>query len=85
MKHQYRITSKRFDSPKHTHSTPSFEGETIEECDEKAIEHFKSISAQHENSWDGMDIVRIDAPAVPEKVTLLTSNKRQVNNDEYSL
>lgn len=85
VRQQYRITSWRFDVPKQTHSTPVFEGESIEECDEKARQHFQSISDRKENSWDGMDIVRIDSPAIAEKTTYLMSNGRQMSNDDHSL
>ena len=85
LKQQYRISSWRFDVRRHTYSTPEFEGETVEECDTKAVEHFKSVSEKPENQWEGMDIVRIDVAAVAEKVTLLKINDRQQSNDEYSL
>lgn len=85
MEQTYRISSWRFDIVKNTHSTPKFEGDSIEECDKKALEHFLSISNDPQNAWDGMDIVRIDSPAVAEKTTFLTANGRQSGNDEYSL
>ncbi len=80
----YRIRKWRFDVPVSTHSTPSFIGETVEECDEKAKKHFKQISDLPENEWEGMNISRIDAPAVGEKTTFLMENGRQ-NNDDWVL
>jgi len=77
LRQNYRITHWQFDEPRQTHSTPSFEGETIEACDEQAIEHFRTISDQPENEWEGMDIVRIDVPAVAEQTTFLVRNGRQ--------
>ncbi len=77
MKQQYRITGWRFDTPEYTHSTPEFEGATIEACDERALRHFDSVSDQPQNQWEGLAIVRIDMPAVAEKATLLKTNGRQ--------
>lgn len=82
MKQQYRISSWRHDVRKSTYSTPSFDGETVEECDKKALDHFKSVSEKPENEWDGMDIVRIDAPAVAEKTTFLEKNGRQEGDND---
>jgi hypothetical protein len=50
-------------------------------CDQKAYQEFDNVSNGPNNSWDGMDMVRIDSPAVAEKVTFLTKNGRQENND----
>jgi hypothetical protein len=85
VKAQYRISTWRWDVPKETYSTPTFEGETVEECDHQAREHFQAVSARQETAWEGMDIVRIDTPAVAEKTTFIERNNRQQNNDEYSL
>ncbi len=81
----YRISSWRFDVRTHCHSTPQFQGESVEECDKKAIAYFDAESAKPENAWDGMRIVRIDTPAVEEKTTMLKSNGRQEKIDDYSL
>jgi hypothetical protein len=77
LKQQYRISTWRFDERKSTYSTPTFEGETVEACDKQALEHFRQVSSKPENSWEGMDIVRIDSPAVAEKTTFLEENGRQ--------
>lgn len=82
MKQQYRISSWRFDVSKRTYSTPTFEGDTIKACDEQALKHFKSVSDEPSNAWEGMDIVRIDAPAVAEKTTFLEKNGRQEGNND---
>jgi hypothetical protein len=60
-------------------------GETVEDCDRQALEKFQRVSENISNSWDGMDIVRIDIPATAEKVTFLKNNGRQNSNDEHSL
>lgn len=80
MKIQYRISSWRHDVPTETHSTPTFEGDDVEACDNQARKHFRSVSDDPRNSWDGMDIVRIDSPAVAEKITFLEDNCRQKGN-----
>jgi hypothetical protein len=77
VRHCYRISSWRHDVSKHTYDTKSFEGETVEACDQKAKEWFKVASDKPGNGWEGMDLVRIDAPAVAEKVTYLDKNGRQ--------
>ena len=77
---QYRISTWRFDVRKSTHSTPTFEGDTVQTCDEQALKHFKSVSNEPSNAWEGMDIVRIDAPAVAEKTTFLEKNGKQEGN-----
>ncbi len=74
MKQQYRITSWRFDVRSTTHSTPEFEGESVEDCDRQALAHFGEVSAKPDNAWECMDIARIDSPAVAEKVTYLAKN-----------
>ncbi len=81
IRRQYRISSWRFDVQKSTDSTFFTEGETVEECDEKARKKFQEASDKPHNEWNGMDIVRIDTPAVAEKVTFLMKNGRQESND----
>lgn len=77
MKQQYRITMWRFDVRESTYSTPEFEGDTVEVCDEKAAQHFRAESNKPENLFEGMSISRIDSPAVAEKTTFLYKNGRQ--------
>lgn len=67
----------RFDVQESTHSTPEIEGETLDDCDRKALEHFRAVSNKRENNWEGMSISRIDSPAVAEKTTFLEKNGRQ--------
>ncbi len=75
VKLQYRISTGRFDVPRSTYSTPEFEGETIEECDQKALEHFRSLTTKPSNAWEEMAIVRIDSPAIAERITFLGNNE----------
>jgi hypothetical protein len=82
LKQQYRISHWRFDVPRTTYATPSFEGETIEACDTQALAHFETVSNKPGNQWDGMDIVRIDTPAVAEKTTFLKANGRQSGDND---
>lgn len=77
LERSYRIRTWRTDVPTQTHSTPTFQGRTEEECDQKALAHFRTVSNKAENAWEGMDIVRIDAPATTEKITFLEKNGRQ--------
>jgi hypothetical protein len=79
----YRIRSWRFDVPTYTHSESSFDGGTIEECDEQALLWFQTICEKPENSWEGMDLIRIDSPAISEKTTRLTKMvvKKQMTID----
>lgn len=77
MKQRYRITRWRHDERPSTYSMPTFEGDSVEACDAKACTHFEEVSKEPVNAWDGMDIVRIDAPAVAEKTTFLAKNGRQ--------
>ncbi len=82
---RYRITTWRFDIKSCTYSEPTFEGATVEECDNKALAHFDTESTKPANAWEGMRIVRVDSPAVAEVTTLLKSNGRQQGHDDYSL
>jgi hypothetical protein len=82
LKQEYRISSWRFDVLKHAYSSPTFEGETVEDCDAKALEHFQEVSSMESNQWDGMDIVRIDARAVAEKTSFLHKNGRQESDND---
>ncbi len=77
MKRQYRIESWRHDVPLSTLETPTFEAETEELCDALAITHMNQLSEQTANSWNGLRVFRIDAPAVEEKRTFLAHNGRQ--------
>jgi hypothetical protein len=82
MKVLYRIISWRFDVPHHTYSEPTFEDETVEACDAQALTHFETVSNKPGNKWNGMNIIRIDAPAVAEKTTFLKTNGRQNDDND---
>ncbi len=81
VKFQYRILTWRDDVRTRTHSTPEFEGDTIEECDQKARDHYRLVSRQPENQWNKMSIHRIDAPAVPELTSLIETNDTKEGGD----
>ena len=85
IKRTYRIEMWRFDIPRQAHSKPEFDGETVDECDKQAIRHFQTVSEKVANQWYGMDLVRIDTPAVAEKVTHLSNNGRQGGGGDYDL
>jgi hypothetical protein len=82
MKVHYRISHWRFNVSLATYSEPTFEGETIEVCDTQALAHFEMLSNKPENEWDGMNISRIDTPAVAEKTTFLKTNGRQSSDND---
>ncbi len=73
MTKHYRISTWRSDVPMAVYSLPTFEGDTVEICDEKALSHFDEVSKSPALAWDSLAIVRIDSPAVAEKNTLLKS------------
>lgn len=82
MTQKYRIIIWRLDERVNVYSEPEFDGETLDACDEQAVKHFQAISDLPAHEWDGMAVVRIDAPAVAEKITHLKSNGRQEPKDD---
>jgi hypothetical protein len=77
MKRSYRIESWRHDVSLATVENLNIEAETPDECDRKAVARMNELSAKPEYSWDGLRVLRIDMPAVAEKVTFLANNGRQ--------
>lgn len=53
------------------------EGKNLKECDNLALQRFRSESEKLDNIHEGMDVVRIDIPATTEKTTFLAKNGRQ--------
>lgn len=78
MKSQYRIEHWRYDVDIQTIETPVFEGTAQENCDRQAVSRMEELSQQKGYGWDGLRVLRIDAPAVAEKSTFLADNGRQL-------
>ncbi len=78
---QYRIVTWRHDVPQSTYDSPTFTGVDVADCDRQAIAHFEQIIVKPENEWDGMELKRIDTPAVAEKTTSLMRNGKQEGGD----
>lgn len=66
----YRILIHKIDHPR-THCEFTTEGMDDEDCDEKAKRILETEAQKEENVWDHMELIRIDAPAIPEKITKL--------------
>ncbi len=81
IRRDYRVSRWRFDVRKSTYATFFTEGATVEECDEKARKKFQEMSDAEHNAWEGMDLIRIDTPAVAEVTTFLMKNGRQESDD----
>ncbi len=81
MRFQYRIMTRRFDVPPSVYDIFSTEGVDAADCDRQAMERFDKAVARPDNEWNGMDLIRIDAPAVAERTTLVKKNGKQEHDD----
>ncbi|HEU5114909.1 MAG TPA: hypothetical protein VFT82_04045 [Candidatus Paceibacterota bacterium] len=72
MKIKYRIMSSRPDEAPELQSEPTFEGDSVGECDRKAKEHLEEIAKKEWYAWDTLELTRID---VGEKTTTVASNR----------
>lgn len=77
IKQEYRINMWRQGTAEEGYLTFEVEGSTLEACDDLARQRLKLESDKPENIHEGMNVVRIDSPAVAEKTTFLGSNGRQ--------
>ncbi len=69
---EYRLNHSRFDVPTSTWTT------FVAENDAEAKRIFEEKYCKEKSiSWDDLDLLRIDTPAVAEKTTLISVAKRQ--------
>lgn len=82
IKQEYRINMWRQGTPDEIYTTFEVEGLTLEECDSLALQRLKAESDKPENIHEGMEVIRIDIPAVAEKTTSIGKNGRQQSKPE---
>ncbi len=82
---KYRIRCRRWDDrgEARIYSEPSFQGENVPSCDEKAKSHFNDVAAESANSSLHMTLRRIDVSLTSGKErTIFLTEVREPSGDD---
>lgn len=81
VKHMYRFQQQRNGERTETITTESFEGLTLEDCNEKASIRGRELKAQPSRQWDRVTVYRIVTPAVEEKTAFVWESQKMFDDD----
>jgi hypothetical protein len=70
MEKKYRIQISRRDEAPRVYEEPSFNGESIEECDKKAKERLEFLANAEGHSWENFWLSRIDVVEVTTRLVV---------------